>query len=414
MFTTSALETTGQGWANHLSHGLSGNGLIIFVALLSEQPDAAILRSAIEDLIELQPVLGCCFDETKDPPLWTSAEDDALFSERCVESLPHGLETLLLRTPMQRRAMDVTLLKAPNQTAICLRFDHAATDGSGAKACLSLLAKCYQARIGVNDAPERVCLDRSDNAIFTQCGITEYRKLLHPEAPTTGTIATMPFFGAEGQNVRYQWITLPLSAVKRSDCTINDCLLAAYLWTLSSLCPGADMLSIHLTVDLRRYLDDASMPLAANQSGMASLSVKNELSASYTAMLTEVKRQTQLLKAQPIGLSGAAMMRYLRELPYAQAKAALTKTAGQSRISGVAAPILSNLGRIVPGQLAFGSAIVTNVIPLLPAMHAPAYMLGASGYGDLLTLSVGYYIEERKADIVENQLATLSALIQGG
>lgn len=107
-------------------------------------------------------------------------------------------------------------------------------------------------------------------------------------------------------------------------------------------------------------------------------------------------------------------MRYLRELPYAQAKAALTKTADQSRRSGVAAPILSNLGRISACNLTFGSAAVTNVIPLLPAMHAPAYLLGASGYENILTLSVGYYTEERQPDAVKNHLAALSAILQDG
>ena len=224
----------------------------------------------------------------------------------------------------------------------------------------------------------------------------------------------MPFFGTEGKTVRYQWTSLPLSAVKRQDYTINDCVLAAYLFTLASTCPDVEALTVHMTVDLRRYLDETSRPVAANLSGMASVSLPNVPDASYAALLANVHRQTSQLKEKPIGLSSAAMMTYLRTLPYAQAKAALAKAADKSRAMGSAAPLLSNLGRIASNPLTFGQATVKNVLALLPAMHAPSFMLGASGYGDTLTLSAGYYAEERKADDVKTFLNCLSEVMQEG
>lgn len=122
--------------------------------------------------------------------------------------------------------------------------------------------------------------------------------------------------------------------------------------------------------------------------------------------LSGVHRQTAHLKSNHPGLSSAAMMAYLRTMPYAKAREALIAAGAKSRLSGMAAPILSNLG-VFQGEMRFGDAVVTDILPLLPAMHAPAFMLGASSYAGVLTLSAGFYAEEREASEVERLLADI-------
>ena len=100
------------------------------------------------------------------------------------------------------------------------------------------------------------------------------------------------------------------------------------------------------------------------------------------------------------------MMAYLRTMPYAKAREALIAAGAKSRLSGMAAPILSNLGGF-EGEMRFGNAVVTDILPLLPAIHAPAFMLGATSYADGLTLSAGFYAEEREASEVERLLADI-------
>jgi NRPS condensation-like uncharacterized protein len=101
------------------------------------------------------------------------------------------------------------------------------------------------------------------------------------------------------------------------------------------------------------------------------------------------------------------MMAYLRTMPYNKVREALIASGGKSRASGTAAPILSNLGPVFQGAMRFGDAVVTDILPLLPLLHAPAFMLGAGSYQNALTLSAGFYAEERDAGDVERLLMAI-------
>lgn len=406
------MDTTGQDWANYLSHEVSGNGMICLVALLSRRPDAATLRKAAMDLIGLQPVLGCRFDETQEPPVWVPVSEEGLFKEIAADTLRHGVHMITQDAMAQGRQMDVSLLTAPDQTALCLRFDHAATDGCGAKGCLELLARCYQQRCGAQITTTPPCLDRSDEQVYTRCGLSDYRMAFKREKPSLAPVFTVPYAGMDGAAASYRWISMPLSAVKHANSgTVNDRLLAAYITALAKACGEPRAISIHTTVDLRRYLGKENAPLACNLSGMASVCLTVDQQTSFSCALAEVRQQTTLLKAEAAGLSSAAAMTCLRSMPYGKAKAFLLEAGRKSRASGAAAPILSNLGQIVQGALSFGNAAVTGIVPLLPAMHAPAFMLGASGYGDELTVSAGYYAEERSSDWIENLLQNIRDIL---
>ncbi|NLV59844.1 MAG: hypothetical protein GXY67_13940 [Clostridiales bacterium] len=103
-------ETTGQDWTNHLSHGVSGIGMIYLVAVLSSPPNEAILRQAVEDVVDLQPVLGCHFDETREPPVWTPVSDHHCFQVLQADILRKGLTAATQDTSIQGRAMQATIV----------------------------------------------------------------------------------------------------------------------------------------------------------------------------------------------------------------------------------------------------------------------------------------------------------------
>jgi NRPS condensation-like uncharacterized protein len=412
MKTNSALETTGQDWANHLSHEVSGNGTMCLAALLSGKPDAAVLRQATADLIALQPVLGCRFDETQDPPVWVSADGTGWFTQAEARDLREELEAFAEKAPAHGGQIEVRLISTAGLEMLCLRLNHAATDGGGARGCLALLSRCYNLRYAGGKVTEHIPLDRSDGQVFARCGLPDFRMALRRETPTPSSIATVPYAGMDGCKAQYRWTSLPLSAVKCPGGTVNDRLLAAYALALSSTCIAEGPVVIHMTVDLRRYLDEASAPIASNLSGMEAVSVAFSPQASFANVLAEVHRQTVLLKSNHAGLSSAAMMSYLRTMPYGKARGVLVDAGRKSRLSGTAAPILSNLGQIFSDTMRFGDSVVTDILPLLPALHAPAFMLGAGGYGDMLTLSAGFFAEERAADGVEQLLLSIRDILQ--
>ena len=409
------LETTGQDWANYLSHEVSGTGMLYWVALLSGKPDADILRQATADLVVLQPVLGCRFDDTQDPPVWVSADCAAWFTQAEAGDLPEGLADFMQNAPAPGGPMAVRLISAAGKVALILRFDHAATDGGSANRCLALLSRCYNRRCAGSLETEhptgRPCLDRSDRPVYARCGLPDFRMALKRELPSPYPIAPVPYAGMDGYSVQYRWISLPLSAARRPGGTVNDFLLAAYAFALSKICGSFDPIVLHMTVDLRRYLDESSAPVAGNLSGMESVSITITPQASFADVLAEVRQQTALIKSGHPGLASAAMMTCLRTMPYAKAREVLLDAGRKSRLAGTAAPILSNLGLISPGTIRFGDAAVTDVLSLLPALHAPAFILGAGGYGDTLTLSAGFYAEERAADGIERLLQDIRAIL---
>ena len=406
------LETTGQDWANHLSHEVSGSGTIYIAALLAGKPDVQILRQATEDLIALQTVLGCRFDDMRDPPVWVPADDTGRFTQADASGLREGLEAFMHASPTRDRQMEVRLISYPGQTVLCLGIDHAAADGGGVKMCLSLLSKCYNLRLAGERMPESILPDRSEEQVFARCGLPDFRMALRREAPSSDPVVTVPYKGLDGHKPQYRWISMPLSAVRRPGGTVNDRLLAAFARALPGSCAQKGPIAIHMTVDLRRYLDEAAAPAACNLSGMEAVSVTVSPQDSFAATLASVQRQTALLKENRPGLSSAAMMAYLRTMPYSMAREALLGAGRKSRLSGTAAPILSNLGLIFPGTMHFGDAVVTEILPFLPILNAPAFMLGAGGYGDVLTLSAGFYAEERDAGEVERLLAKIRDALQ--
>lgn len=401
------LPTTGQDWANHLSHEVSGSGTICFAVALSKKPDIRILHEAAADVITLQPVLGCIFDLSQDPPVWAFACDADWFTQAEVNDLEKGQNAFLQDAMAHGRQMEIRLLSCKEQHVLCVKFDHAATDGGGAKACLALLSDCYNRRCEGEKAPVPSSPDRSDAQVFARCGIADFRMALKREAPPAGPMLTVPFHGTDGQTVLHRFVSLPLHAIRREGITVNDRLLAAYALTLHEKSGNGSPAVIHMTVDLRRYLEEKAVPAACNLSGMESVTAALCPGQTFANTLLDIQAQTARLKSNRPGLGSAAMMAYLRTMPYLKVREMLLDAARKTRQSGIAAPILSNLGFISSEPMRFGDALVTSIVPLLPALHAPAFMLGAFSFGDTLTLSAGFYGEERDAENVEKLLQAI-------
>ena len=322
-----------------------------------------------------------------------------------------GLDSFIQSGMPQSRQFCVRLLTCRSQTVLCLLFDHASTDGAGAKACLSLLNECYNRRCNGESRPEAVQKDRQDKQVFSRCGLSDFRMALKREPPPADPILTFPYRSMDGHRVLNRWISLPLSQIKKSGCTINDLLLASYARAIYGSGVKESQVTIHMTIDLRRYLDASNMPFACNLSGMESITIPIIAGESFSSTLEAIKKQTSLIKSGQPGIGSAAMMTYLRTMPYKIARNVLLDAGRKVREAGTSAPILSNLGLISHEHMHFGSAYVTDIIPVLPALHAPAFMLGALSFGDTLTLSAGFYEEERDAAQVELLLSGMRDLL---
>ena len=63
----------------------------------------------------------------------------------------------------------------------------------------------------------------------------------------------------------------------------------------------------------------------------------------------------------------------------------------QSQNCFYCSPTISNLGLLSKSLIQFGKNVVTEAYVLPPVVRAPGFLLVASGYNGILTLSVGYY-----------------------
>ncbi len=402
---TENFATTGQDWANYISHELDSNGMIYLTALLNGQPDAGILKQAVAKSIELQPVLGCRFDLEQEPPVWNPIGEDAQwFSTVEADTWQEGLADFLRENPVKGQ-LAVRLIACPRQAALCLRLDHAAADGAGAKAYLNLLSTLYSALAAKENLPENIPQDRSEIQVFSACGIDDFRKALKRENPTPIPFVTLPYQNAEGQEARYAWVKFPLAKIKTvPGCTVNDLLLAACARALAYEMNTEQPVVLSMTADLRRYLKEEEAPIICNLSGMEKVCFTAAPGESIAETAGKAAKETAAVKAGHPGLNSAASMAYLRMMPFEKAKSFLLDASRKAKAAGVSAPIISNLGWMHKSEMRFGNVSVTDILPFTPAMHAPAFMLGAGSYGDNITLSAGYFEGERKAEDMERFL----------
>jgi NRPS condensation-like uncharacterized protein len=397
--------TTGQDWANYISHELDSNGMIYMTAVLNGQPDADFIKQAVMDSIELQPVLGCKFDVEQEPPVWMPIQENVhWFSVIQADTWQGGFASFLREEPGQEQ-LAVRLITCPSFSVLCIRLNHAVTDGAGAKGYLTLLCRLYNACAAGEKLQEKIPQDRSEKQVYAACGIKDFRMALRRDSSASVPFVVFPHQNADGQEVRYAWVTFPLQEVKVVDgCTVNDLLLAACARALTHEMDMEQSVALNMTVDLRRYLKEEDTPVVCNLSGMEKVYLAVSPGETFTETAGKVSKVTSSIKLNQPGLHSAASMNYLRMMPFGKAEAFLLDASRKAKTSGAAVPIVSNLGWLYRDEMKFGDMIVTDIIPLVLAMHAPAVMIGAGSYGDNLTLSAGYYEGERALEDVERFL----------
>jgi NRPS condensation-like uncharacterized protein len=406
--------TTGQDWANYISHELDSNGMIYLTVLLNGQPDTQILAQAVMDSIELQPVLGCIFNAEQEPPVWMPIRDNSnWFSVIKADDWQEGFAAFLQEN-LKQEQLAVRLILCTSFSVLCIKLNHAATDGAGAKAYLALLSRLYNARAAGEKLLENIPQDRSEGQVFAACGIRDFRMALRRESSAPGPFVTLPHRNANGQEVRYAFITFPFKKVKAvAGCTVNDLLLAACARALTSETDAEQSVALNMTVDLRHYLKEEDAPVACNLSGMEKVYFSITPGETFAETAGKVSKETASIKKNQPGLSSAASMAYLRMMPFVKAEAFLMDASRKAKAAGVAAPIVSNLGWLYKSSMRFGNVSVTDILPLTPAMHAPAIMLGVGSYGNKMTLSAGFFEGEREAEDIARFLQRIRAELTG-
>ncbi len=416
--TTTRPSLTGQDWANAIAHATDSNAYIQIVASFPGHVDEDLLRQAVAYTIQVFPVLGCRFDDSGETPVWTRVHDADMHkwvqAERTTAN-DSAIERFLADAgaPLEQM-IAVKLLLTGEESILCIRIDHACCDGGGAKAYLKFLCDVYSSLAGYSAEPLTAYNsgDRSVKQVFSACNISAAREAYRPEKNQPQPTVTLPFCKQRGNQMRFARRCIPHHEWRSAaGITINDRIVAAYVRCLQKHAITddnrlPDRLAVNVTIDLRRYLQPNDAPAICNLSGMETVSIPIA-DEGYLATVHKVHNEMEGVKRNQPGLHSAASMEFLTGMPYRKARDFLLQASEKQVRSGVSTPILSNLGQIDEVKLADMRATDVNII--VPAFHAPAFMLGCNSYGNQLTLTIGYYCGERAETDIQAFLDDIAA-----
>ena len=154
---------------------------------------------------------------------------------------------------------------------------------------------------------------------------------------------------------------------------------------------------LQVSIDLRRYLPNRKAEAVCNLSGALYIALERKNAETFEGTLARVVASMEKLKENYPGLESAAGLEYLFSQGYVGLEKYLADSAELGRKYNVTSPLLSNFG--VLDNYHFGELRTTKGYITSPIMYPPGFMLGASSFGEEMTLSVGYCGQENTKQV---------------
>jgi NRPS condensation-like uncharacterized protein len=386
--------------------------------------DEGELVESVDELLRLEPVLGCRVARDARHVRFQPAPGDRapMRTIAVAEAWPAALEAASEPlAPYEGPLLGVTLVRGDDCDALVLRVDHAAADGQGAKRVAYELARVYSqvpsgSVAGASERPNRGAgrlLRR-----FSPLALVRELRSYRPPRPTWG----VPGAGGEPGRRRHEIRTLSAPRLEAArarararvdGATVNDLALAAFYRAMfETLKTPADApMAVNVSFDLRRYLDPAEpLPAAMNLSSTETVLLAGRAGEDAGATLERVTALTRALKAGRSGLAAAVTLELAGRLSsLASLERRVVEPMRRGRAAGISYPFLSNFGVLESGRLAFGEAVPTRALMLGPAGHPPFTMLGVSSYGGELALAIGYCEGETDASFMSDLLDSVAS-----
>ena len=389
--------------------------------------DEVKLARAVRLSTDAEPVLGCLFVERNDSPFWQRL----VYPERiswCRLEETQAREESIMKFLLEPLSMDhspqvlAMLVRCGQEDTLCIKLNHACCDGRSAKEYLKLLAGLYtQLCIDSSFEPKpNVQGKRDQKPIREALGITDLKSAFTSESEELEPTWAFPWKqSVEPESVRLSISRIPprdlrnISAyAKAHGATINDIILTAFFRALFNMIkPESDApMEIQFTVDLRRYLPEGEKIAISNLSGIESLRLSEIKCEPFVVTLERVVFIMKSIKTRFLGIKSALACELMAGMDFREVLGMNKKEWERSLASGKSSPMLTNLGVISPYPLFFGETAAEDAYLVTPAFHAPAFMLGASTYQEILTLTAGYY----EPGIRKENVDCLLDLVAGG
>lgn len=418
----------GQDWANHIAHIISSNAQIQVVLEFEQHINEDLMKRAIRFSIDVEPVLGCRFmEETK--PYWKRLSDIDNLTWCCLESTQNKVETLekFLESPLEPeyRQLQAKIIRLDQNDLLCLKLDHACTDGGGVKQYVQLLADIYtHLSKDLNYRPiSNRNLKRDASCLFEQLSFANPKAALNQEMENPKPSWSFPYQECPSTHMQAHQTSMMILRIsgeklagilvytKARQVTVNDLIMTLFYRALFAMVLLEPLVPvpIDVTVDLRRYLSNQKCASICNMSGIANTTLTRVAEEPFELTLKRVvQMMTQVKKNNP-GIQSAVSMELMTGLSYQAALGFLQKAQQNIKQRGKCAPLLSNMGILAENPLRFGNHTVKDGYMITPAFHAPGFMLGVSTYHDTLTLVVSYYKSETRHEDVAKFLSMMES-----
>jgi NRPS condensation-like uncharacterized protein len=428
------IQANGHDICNYIAKYGMANFQIQAVMKLDGRLDFDRLSRAVRLSVDLQPVLGCRFFK-KDPPYWRRLGNIDLV-EFCSMEKTNDLDQTadkFLNSPLDMDndpMVKVKLIRCDTHDTLCIKLNHACTDGAGVKEYLKLLSDIYSQIDHSGDyIPESSIRNKKDHyRLFDSLGIK------HPSSPWYPPLkASIPMWKFPWKN-KYENDTyttvcrLPLDQISRyaksKEATVNDLVLTAFfraMFKTSEPLYGIPM-EIAVTVDLRRFLPEKKADAIRNFSGGVNPQISRKTHEPFEGTLFRVMRKMNKIKKENPGVLNALAAERVEQLNFRQmcgfckalSRISVIASLGPFNSINTCAPTLSNLGIISQSLLKFGNIIVTDAYVVGPAIRSPGFLLLVSSYNGTLTLSASYYKGSISRKYIEKLLNKVKDELQKG
>ena len=381
----------------------------------AERLDPRVLARAVRLLLDLEPVLGCWYDEklrgaewvrcpdVDESPVFTTMDsDDRERDSAAFHAIPFD--------PKGPR-LAVLHLRSQHQDDVCVRFDHVAGDGWSAKEVTHLLAETYSRLLDdPHYAPAPRLTPRPSHVDVWNALTDEQREAAATVPRMTGSRWRMKMPRGRGNAFTARTLVLEpkrVGAVRAyahaRGATVNEALLAALVRSAASMFPVPEGVrpGVSVSADPRRLAPDASTNriamLATTQTVMIDCREGETFDETLQHVVEGIKPWRDCLWSIGTGRSPWTPMP-------AATRALFGFLATMMRTFHLAGLVTMNIGPFDEERLAFGDVRPTSAIATGPIPKFGGFPATISSYRDELTIWMGIRERNISAELVERCL----------
>jgi len=366
------------------------------------QLDLATFEKAVALSVQMIPIIGCRFVESRSKSYWQKLPDD--INDHLVDFLETDdtiseINKYLSKKPDEFIGPQIRIgvIRSEGKDTLCIVLNHMVFDGSAFKEYLYLLGQLYTRITEKKTAVEnkQISRERSFDQVFKQFNLGNKIRLvlLHqntkrkqddPHFPRALNGNREPIFILH-ELPQNKFFRLKLYG-KENNVTINDIVLSAYYRALYKIIkvPDGKSLNIPCMVDLRRYLPTNNPISFCNLSSM--IETKCEYMKNFEDTVQTISMRMNNNKKKYPGLNGLGMLSVIyRMMPYSWFKEFMIRQFSYPKIT------ITNLGIIDSNKLRFINNEVKEAIILTALKYSPYFQLAFSTFKDVLTFSVSLY-----------------------